>query len=67
MVAILVGFLTGLGLGLLWAQAVAKDWYLAQRTERELELESELKWTKARVLALESDYQRAQEKWLWKE
>ena len=37
MVAILVGFLTGLGLGLLWAQAVAKDWYLAQRTERELE------------------------------
>lgn len=31
------------------------------------ELETELKWKTARVLALELDLQRAQEKWMWKE
>jgi hypothetical protein len=31
------------------------------------ELESELKWKQAKILALELDLERAQSKWMWKE
>lgn len=36
---LLVGFVSGLGLGWMFAQAVAKDWYSAQVEDLKLELE----------------------------
>lgn len=47
---------TGIVIGWIWGSQQSRT-----------KLEEELKWKKARVLALELDLERANSKWLWKE
>ena len=54
MALILFVLVMGLALGWMLAHSTVKDWYLVQVEE----LESALKWEKAKVQALESDLER---------
>jgi hypothetical protein len=64
---------TGIVLGTVWTREPLKSQVkvlqslLAQERVKNLELAQELKWSKAKVMAQESDLDRLNSKWLWKE
>lgn len=46
---------------------LALESQLRSQSQKALELESEMKWKQSRILALELDLERAQSKLMWKE
>lgn len=58
MVAAILCFVSGLGLGWMIAQAVAKEWWSAQVED----LTRELRFAKAKARVLESDLEKARQR-----